>query len=58
MNPHHIIPTNDLGFLSYVPPQEQDIITILTETAGIAQPVLEVDLVGPITVSMVPFGIW
>jgi len=43
MSSYHNVSTSDLGFWSYVPPQEQNITTILTETAGIAQPVQEID---------------
>ena len=57
MTSHHTIPTIDLDFWYYVPPQEQDITTILTESADTAQPVLEADLGGPITVRAVSLGI-
>jgi len=57
MTSHHTVPTTDLDFWYYVPPQEQDVTTILTESADIAQPVPEADLGEPITVSTVPFRI-
>jgi len=40
-----------------IKPQEQDITTILTESADIAQPMPEADLGEPITVSTVSFRI-